>query len=252
MVEVTEDGRGGWRATRDGEVVGRLLVLLRPDRRRFLVVDGARDAYRALVDRAVREFDTQEVYTEVDEDAGDARRFLADQGFVVNRREHLYLVPTDPSRLTRWTMPDGVEVVSAADSDVDRLRELDDLLRQDVPGTDGWRNDPPEFVRQTFEDPQFDPDTYLIAVEKRSGAYVGLVRVWIRPDEPRLGLIATVPEYRRRGVAGALLARAFGVVHGRGLLQAACEVDEANAASNALMARLGARRVGGGVELVRR
>jgi hypothetical protein len=57
----------------------------------------------------------------------------------------------------------------AAEADVDRLRELDDALRQDVPGAAGWRNDPQEFGRQTFGNPEFDPATYLLSVEEDTG-----------------------------------------------------------------------------------
>ena len=78
-------------------------------------------------------------------------------------------------------------------------------LRQDVPGSDGWRNDPATFAEQLRADPQFDPATYLIAVD-RSGAYAGLVRIWIRTAGPRLGLVAVRPAYRRQGLAMALLA----------------------------------------------
>jgi ribosomal protein S18 acetylase RimI-like enzyme len=67
----------------------------------------------------------------------------------------------------------------------------------------------------------------------------------------RLGLIGVLPAYRRRGLAGALLARVFGVLATRGQAEVSCEVDETNVASNALMAGLGARRVGGSLELRR-
>jgi ribosomal protein S18 acetylase RimI-like enzyme len=65
-------------------------------------------------------------------------------------------------------------------------------------------------------------------------------------------LIGALPPWRRRGLAVALLAQAFGVLYDRGLLEATCEVDQTNTASNALMIGLGARRTGGQVELVRR
>ncbi|GIH19482.1 GNAT family N-acetyltransferase [Rugosimonospora africana] len=107
------------------------------------------------------------------------------------------------------------------------------------------------FDDQTFGDPEFDPATYLIAVREGTGDYAGLVRVWGRPQVSRLGLIGVLPAYRRRGLAFALLAQAFGVLSARGQAEVMCEVDETNVASNALMTGLGARRVGGAVELLR-
>jgi ribosomal protein S18 acetylase RimI-like enzyme len=65
-------------------------------------------------------------------------------------------------------------------------------------------------------------------------------------------LIGVLSRWRRRGLAVALLAQAFGVLYDRGLFEATCEVDQTNTASNALMMSLGARRTGGEVELVRR
>jgi ribosomal protein S18 acetylase RimI-like enzyme len=78
------------------------------------------------------------------------------------------------------------------------------------------------------------------------------VRVWDGPGKPRLGLIAVVRQYRRRGLASTLVARAFGVLHERGRTEATAEVDDTNAASRSLLLRLGARRDGGSVEVVRR
>lgn len=244
-----------WSASRDGVAVGQLHALLRPDTRCYLLFlrDCAPQAYGPLLDAALDAVD-RDLYVDVDETAGDLRRELAGRGFAVNRREDYYLVPTDPTvtGLAGWPMPDGFQIISAAEADVDRLRDLDDTLRQDVPGTAGWRNDPAEFAGQTFGDPEYDPATYLLAVDTATDGYAGLVRVWVAPGRPRLGLVGTVPAHRRRGLATALLARAFAVLHARGQPAVTCEVDRTNTASTALLTGLGARRTGGGVELVRR
>jgi len=254
MIVVAAQAPLGWTALRNGDVIGALRALIRPDRRcQLLPRDVAAEALGPLLDAAVDAL-RRDVYVEVDEAADDAQRVLAAKGFTVSRREHRYLVPTDPSRnaLGRRPVPDGFGFVSAAEADVERLRELDDALRQDVPGTAGWRNDPADFARQLFTDPQFDPATYLLAVDGDTGRYVGLVRVWNRPVGPRLGLIGVLPAYRGRGLAIALLNQAFGVLHRRGRSAVDCEVDHTNTASNALLTGLGARRVGGNVEWVRR
>ena len=135
--------------------------------------------------------------------------------------------------------------------DPDRLRRLDDALRQDVPGSEGWRWDAEEFRAETFG-PFFDPATYLVAVDRASGEYAGLVRIWRNRAGPRLGLIGTLARYRRRGVARALLGQAFGVLAARGETSVTCEVDDTNVVSVSWLTGLGARRYGGNAELIRR
>jgi hypothetical protein len=106
--------------------------------------------------------------------------------------------------------------------DEDGLRALDDALRQDVPGADGWVNDPYEFCEYTFDDRHFDPATYLVAVDDVNQAYAGLARVWNNPGRPPSG-----PDRRHARLPS-------------------------NTASNALLLGIGARRTGGSIELVRR
>ena len=97
-----------------------------------------------------------------------------------------------------------------------------------------------------------DPATFLVAVDRASGQYAGLVRIWRNRAGPRLGLIATLTQYRRRGVARALLGRAFAVLAARGDTSVVGEVDDTNVTSLPLLTGLGARRYGGNVELIRR
>ena len=62
---------------------------------------------------------------------------------------------------------------------------------------------------------------------------------------PRLGFVGVSRPHRRRGVALALLSRAFGVLASRGIPEVTTEIDETNTASRGLLEGLGARRVGG-------
>lgn len=221
-------------------------VIDRPDGRRFLFVPGP-DNVAERLDRVLASV-PGEVFIEVDESSADRLALLGERGFEIQRREGLYSVPVRPNPAT---MPAGYTAISAADADLDLLRRLDESLRHDVPGSRGWRNDPATFERYVTGDPEFDPATYLVAVGP-DGAYAGLVRVWIAPGLARLGLIGVLPAHRRRGLAVALVAAVFGVLHARGVGAVTCEVDDTNVASNTLMKGLGASRVGGVIELVRR
>ena len=242
-----------WRAADGDEVLGSVRAWVRPDQRCALFFGECRaDAYDPLLTAVSAEL-RRDLYVWADEaDTANLARY-AELGFQVARRESDYLIPADPAvtGLAGATVPAGLAVISAGSADVDRLRLLDDELRQDVPGADGWRWDAAGFRAETFS-PAFDPATYLVAVAEDTGGYAGLARVWNDPDGPRLGLIAVLAPYRRRGLARALLGQAFGVLHERGQAGATAEVDDTNVASTALLTGLGARRTGGSVELIRR
>ncbi len=243
-----------WCALAGDEEAGRVKAFVRPDQRCFLFFGTSRaDAYEPLLRAAAGEL-RRDLYVTVDEADEDARRRYGRLGFVSVRREIEYAIATDPdvTGLAGIKSPFGYAFLSADQVEEDRLRALDDVLRQDVPGTDGWRWDAGGFRGEAFDSPHFDPATYLVAVEEASGEYAGLVRVWNNPNGARLGLIAVVRPHRRRGLARGLLAHAFAVLHERGKTDVSAEVDETNVASISLLESLGARHQGGSLELIRR
>jgi RimJ/RimL family protein N-acetyltransferase len=247
-------GRVSWRALAGGEAAGEAHAVLRPDRRWFLWVDAWTAAASSSLIAAVADDLGQDLYTMIDEADEAGLRDWGAAGFTVRRREHNYQVPTDlgGTRPPGALLPAGMSLVSADAVDEDGLRQLDDALRQDVPGADGWVNDPQEFREYTFDDRHFDPATYLVAIDDVNQAYAGLARVWNNPGRPRLGLIGVTAAYRRRGLATVLLAAVFAPLRDRGISDVAAEVDAANSASNALLRGIGAKRTGGSIELVRR
>ena len=190
------------------------------------------------------------VITHLAADATDARRVLLDAGFVPARREAIVEIPLEGAldATGEARLPDGIRIRSAVDVDPDRLRLLDDELRDDIPGTFGWRSSPEEFASDTFEDPDFDPETYLVAVDTATGEYLGLVRVWMNPGGPRVGMIGVRRPYRRRGIARALLRKTLLAARAAGHVVATTEIDETNVASWALFERLELRRIGTTVE----
>jgi ribosomal protein S18 acetylase RimI-like enzyme len=192
------------------------------------------------------------VYATADE-ADEARvDALARLGFGVQRRELVLRLPTDP---VAWDVPSaepppGIAFVRADQVEEDQLRLLDDLLRQEVPGTDGWKWSAEGFREETYESSDFDPATYLVAVDEgRDG--VGIGRVWMRPNQPRLGLIGVRSDWRRRGVARALLAAVLTAARERDARDVRTEVAEANTASRRLLFGFGAAALGAFLELVR-
>jgi ribosomal protein S18 acetylase RimI-like enzyme len=125
-------------------------------------------------------------------------------------------------------------------------------LHAEVPGAEGWVNDPEEFHDYTFDEAQFDPSSYLVAVDDARRQFAGLVRIWANNNRARLGLVAVEPAYRRRGLARGLLSNALRPVHERGVDEVAAEVDESNLASLNLLRRMGAAQTGTALVLKRR
>lgn len=225
-----------WHALDDDVVVGRAQVMRRPDQRAFVAVD----AWHADVGSELLETVVGAVpgalYSTVGEDDAVQAALFGLHGFVEGRREDELLVP-----VRSYGGADRA-VISAADADVDRLQELDERLRGDVPGSDGWHEEPDAFREHTFDERIFDPETYLVAVD--GGEYVGLCRIW---KGRRLGLVGVLPSHRGQGLGTALLRQAMRPLVGRVDVVTA-EADATNHASLALLRGFGATRTGGTVE----
>lgn len=230
----------------------KLSAVTRPDRRCVVRPAGAWTAAAAARAVALGERGGVPVVVHLADRATDERDILVSAGFAIVRREAViaFEAGTALEALAGATLPAGGEKIrSAAEVDEDALRLLDDELRQDVPGTSGWRSTPEEFREHTYADRAFDPRTYLVAVDP-GGALLGLVRVWMNLSGPRLGLVGVRRAHRRRGIAAALLARALRAVAETGAEDVTAEYDVLNRASHALAERLGARRLGTTLELV--
>ena len=131
------------------------------------------------------------------------------------------------------------------------LRELDDRLRADVPGTKGWLTDPAEFHDYAFDEVHFDRATHLGAVDDGRQQFAGQVRIWANNSRSRLRLVGVARPYRRRGLARRLLASALLPVHERGVDAVMAEVDPSNLAGLALLRGIGAVETGSSMVLRR-
>lgn len=162
----------------DEEGIG-LRTFVRPDGRCFVSLEADED-----------ELPPGKLYAMVDE--ADAERYER-LGFVRQRRESTYVIPVAPIAAE---LPPGLRMLSAADADLDELRRLDDVLRQDR--TPGWRWTSEDFREETFQ-PAFDPRTYLVAAA--GDEYVAVVRVWHNRGGWRVGFVGVRRESRRCGIA---------------------------------------------------
>jgi ribosomal protein S18 acetylase RimI-like enzyme len=242
-----------WHALVDDEVVGRGHALRRPDGRVFLSIDVWQDAvFHCLVDTMLADLPGT-VYTVVDDDDHESQTRWRASGFVVCRQEREYLIPTDPAvtGLDSVTPPPGVTILPLGQADETPLVELDRVVRAEVTATVGWQTMPVEMVTRPDGTPGVvDPSMYVVAEQEE--CYVGLARIALVPRRARLGLVAVRTAQRRRGLARAMLAELLGTLHRRGITSVSAEVDDSNAPAQALLAGIGARQVGGAMELLHR
>src|SRR5262249_1831275 len=152
-----------------------------PDSRWRIGFEACReDAYGPLLDAVTAGTGGEDLYLNAGERDSENQARILGLGFVVNRREGYYRIPTAPAitGLVKTQPPPDVVFIAAIDTDEEDLRLLDQALREDVPGSEGWIWDPVDFREETFDAPDFDPATYVVAVDSDSARYIGLIRVW--------------------------------------------------------------------------
>lgn len=243
-----------WNLVRDGTTAASAYAVCRPDRRWFVSVDAWNEHdHGPLVNAMIADLN-QDVHTRIDGADPASLEMWTRYGFEPDRREIEFLISPDSERtgLAHSLAPKGLALLPADEVDEAALRQLDDQLRDEVPGTEGWVNDPAEFHDYTFDEKHFDPATYLVAVDNEQQQFAGLVRIWANGTRSRLGFIAVTRPYRRRGLARALLASAFQPVHDRGVLEVLAEVDASNTPSLKLLHSINAVETGASVVLRRR
>jgi ribosomal protein S18 acetylase RimI-like enzyme len=188
-------------------------------------------------------------YATIEQTDHEALQVLAGAGFAELRRENEYVIPV--SRVDA-SVPDGVRIVTADQTELEPLMMLDCAIRADIPGADGWQPDAAWFRAETYDSPDFDPQAYRVALD--GDDYIGLARIWLRSPSQvhrRLGCVGVLREYRLRGLARALVAQALAPLAAAGETAVTAEVDTTNIASHTLLTGFGGRVTGGTVELYR-
>lgn len=239
-----------WQAVEDGLVVGAGEKSRRPDGRVFLAIDTWHATVFDRLAAAMLADGPGPLSTVVDETDHDLTARWERAGLTVRRREGEYLLTTGVRGAVRSEVPGppGVTVLGLGAATEPALRELYRVVRAEVEAGPGWDSMPVEMPPRPLGVPM-DPSRYVVAVA--AGRYVGLVRVVVRRRHARIGLVAVREDRRRRGIARAMLAEVLDALHRTGVTTASAEVDDRNDAAKALLAGLGARRVGGVVELGR-
>lgn len=241
-----------WLAVQGAAVVAAVSTWSRPDDRTFLHLVGHRAAYPRLTEAVVEEL-RRPVHTSAAADDAESVKLLRSAGFDIELVEERFRIRFDEAlgRLRRTWAPPGLSIHPADSVDAEKLFHLDSRLRQDTPGTDGWRGNREWFHAELSESPPFDPSAYLVAIDERDDGYVGLVRLWRNPTGPRLGLIGVVPEYRHTTIAAALLERALRRASQWGQDTFTVDTSPSNRVIYKRMGLLGAKSLGQSYQLVR-
>lgn len=241
-----------WLVLEGGRAVGASSVIRRPDDRTFVDLRGRPALYERLLE-AVSGVHPDRLYSRVDESATATLRVLTRAGFVtevVNESFRLSFASA-LSVLSRAWIPTGISLIPADEADESRLFSLDNTLRQDVPGVDGWRGDRQLFREELTEAPPFEPAAYPVAVDDANGEYAGLARMWRNPSGPRLGLIGVLRQYRNTPIAAALLYHALRAAAAWGYPSLTTDTSPTNHVVHRRLLEVGAESLGRSLQLVR-
>ena len=229
-----------WMAMDGGEIAGAVSTFVRPDRRVFLSFTGSDRSSMTPLATAVRQAFGRPVHTFVDVADAEGIEALANAGFEPELVSERFEIRFDAALhwLRRAWVPTGMTIQRADAVDEGRLFTLDNTLRQDLAGCDGWRGDRDLFHEELTDAPPFVASAYLVGVDRDNGEYVGLVRVWRNPVGPRLGLVGVLRQYRNTSIAAALLAQALSAASGWGHATFVTDTSPANPVTYPRLRRL--------------
>lgn len=191
------------------------------------------DAWGALVEQAVHDgCGTLLVSLPVELPPGHVGALRA-AGFEAGRTETRWRIPLTghPTPAVRTVH----ELLPVTDLDPDLVAVLDNAVRADIPGTERWVGSGAQLL-QTLDDPEFDPGLYRVARHPGTGSLDGLIRVWNRHPEPRLGCLGVTRPWRRTRLALALVQDVATTLRSRGVTHLTTETDDTNRDSSAIRA----------------
>lgn len=171
----------------------------------------------------------------------EADAALYNAGFTRKREETVWRLPL-AAVLTKPRARTVHKLVSVDTLDAERVARLDNSIRHDIPGTEQWQGTGADLLA-TLDDPEFDPALFRIALNPTTGSLDGLIRVWNRSPEPRLGCIGVTRPWRRTRLALALLQDVTSTLHARGVTHILAGTDTTNRNSHHMAIRQGGETV---------
>ena len=143
--------------------------------------------------------------------------------FATMRRPNLDAIPDIP-------LPEGFEIRPIG-RERSALRQVFDADVEAFRDHFGWSEGSDEKFAEFIEDPDIDPELWLVAFDGEEVAGAILNGIHVGPDGERSGWLDSIftrRPWRQRGLARALIARSLVVLRERGLSDASLGVDLAN------------------------
>lgn len=199
------------------------------------------DAWSDLVRLVSGDLDGPLLVSRPEDQGMEADAALRTAGFVPVRWETVWRIPI-AGLLAKPTVRTAHRIVSVTSLDADAVAELDNRIRNDIPGTEGWMGTGAQLI-ESLADPEFDPALYRVAQHEESARLDGLIRVWNRVPEPRLGCIGVTRPWRRTRLALALVQDIADTLHARGVTHITTETDTTNRNSHPMAIRQGGQAI---------
>lgn len=213
---------GSWETT-DGAA---LRAVLRPDGAWWVRLPESRpDAWPELAEAATRDGAAPLLTSRPAEEDQDRVGFLRRAGFTPSRTQTSWRIPLDPRLVT--VSRTQHQIVAVTECEADAVADLDNAVRADIPGTQGWVGNGAQLL-ESLDDPDFDPELYRVARHRVTGTLDGLIRVWNRRPEPRLGCVGLTRRWRRTGLARVLVQDVARTLLDRGVTHITAETDHTN------------------------
>ena len=235
-------GTGTW-ATADGAA---LQAIRRPDGAWSIQLPHDQpSAWPALVEAATRDGCGTLVLTRPAGEDDEHLLALQRAGFQRARTETIWRLPV--AAIPTTAVRTEHRLVPVTDLDPEAVVALDNAIRADIPGCEGWVATGAQLAA-TFDDADFDPALYLVAQHLRTGGLEGLVRVWDGRPDPRLGCIGVAASCRRTSLTLVLLQAVARTLEVRGVRYLTAETDHTNRASQLMATSCGGTAVETSVE----
>lgn len=162
---------------------------------------------------------------------------LQPAGFAPVRQQTVWRHPV-VAALSKPPVTIGHRLVQVTSLDAEAVARLDNEIRGDIPGTEGWHSTGAELM-ESLDDPEFDSELYLVAQHLETGSLDGLIRVWNREPEPWLGCIGVTRPWRRTRLALSLFQDIARTLHARKVTHIVTETDTTNHDSHVMARRQG-------------